>query len=95
MFWSLSALSFSPVVIKLKGVVVAQCVLILGIVSKTCYKQLKQLMLLLLFCSVPLIPYGAEAETFLLTSAVPGRVLPTNTRPLENFGKLFFCKFYL
>ncbi|XP_032913926.1 protein SCAF11 isoform X2 [Catharus ustulatus] len=39
--------------------------------------------------SVPLIPYGAEAETFLLTSsAVAGRVLPTNTRPLENFESL-------
>ncbi|XP_041267124.1 protein SCAF11 isoform X2 [Onychostruthus taczanowskii] len=38
--------------------------------------------------SVPLISYGAEAETFLLTSsAVAGRVLPTNIRPLENFGK--------
>ncbi|XP_041267128.1 protein SCAF11 isoform X5 [Onychostruthus taczanowskii] len=45
--------------------------------------------------SVPLISYGAEAETFLLTSsAVAGRVLPTNIRPLENFGKLFFCKGY-
>nr|XP_021403116.1 protein SCAF11 isoform X2 [Lonchura striata domestica] len=39
--------------------------------------------------SVPLISYGAEAETFLLTSsAVAGRVLPTNIRPLENFGCL-------
>ncbi|XP_005039404.1 PREDICTED: protein SCAF11 [Ficedula albicollis] len=39
--------------------------------------------------SVPLISYGAEAETFLLTSsAVAGRVLPTNTRPLENFESL-------
>lgn len=40
--------------------------------------------------------YGAEAGTFLLTStAVAGTVLPSNIRPLENFGKLFFCKFYL
>ncbi|XP_041321491.1 protein SCAF11 [Pyrgilauda ruficollis] len=39
--------------------------------------------------SVPLISYGAEAETFLLTSsAVAGRVLPTNIRPLENFEYL-------
>ncbi|XP_012424437.4 protein SCAF11 isoform X1 [Taeniopygia guttata] len=39
--------------------------------------------------SVPLISCGAEAETFLLTSsAVAGRVLPTNIRPLENFGCL-------
>ncbi|KAL2309495.1 hypothetical protein Nmel_005696 [Mimus melanotis] len=39
--------------------------------------------------SVPLISYGAEAETFLLTSsAVTGRVLPANTRPLENFESL-------
>ncbi|XP_053798673.1 protein SCAF11 isoform X2 [Vidua chalybeata] len=39
--------------------------------------------------SVPLISYGAEAETFLLTSsAVAGRVLPTNIRPLENFESL-------
>ncbi|XP_063252657.1 protein SCAF11 [Prinia subflava] len=39
--------------------------------------------------SVPLISYGAEAETFLLTSsAVAGRVLPTNIRPFENFESL-------
>ncbi|XP_014726606.1 PREDICTED: protein SCAF11 [Sturnus vulgaris] len=39
--------------------------------------------------SVPLISYGAEAETFLLTSsAVVERVLPTNTRPLENLESL-------
>ncbi|XP_068046162.1 protein SCAF11 isoform X2 [Anomalospiza imberbis] len=39
--------------------------------------------------SVPLVSYGAEAETFLLTSsAVAGRVLPTNIRPLENFESL-------
>lgn len=38
---------------------------------------------------IPLVSYGAEAETFLLTSTtVAGAVLPTNIRPLENFESL-------
>ncbi|XP_064511919.1 protein SCAF11 isoform X2 [Pseudopipra pipra] len=38
---------------------------------------------------VPLMSFGAEAETFLLTStAVAETILPTNIRPLENFESL-------
>ncbi|XP_054255367.1 protein SCAF11 [Indicator indicator] len=38
---------------------------------------------------VPLMSYGAEAETFLFTSAaVAGTIFPTNIRPLENFESL-------
>ncbi|XP_074000758.1 protein SCAF11 [Numenius arquata] len=38
---------------------------------------------------IPLMSYGAEAETFLLTSTtVAGTILPTNIRPLENFESL-------
>ncbi|XP_068790049.1 protein SCAF11 isoform X2 [Struthio camelus] len=37
---------------------------------------------------IPLMSYGAEAETFLLTpTTVPGTILPRNIRPLENIGK--------
>lgn len=51
---------------------------------------------MILFSRIPLMSYGAEAETFLITSAtVAGTILPANIRPLENFGKLFFCRFYL
>lgn len=51
---------------------------------------------MILFSRIPLMSYGAEAETFLITSTtVAGTILPANIRPLENFGKLFFCKFYL
>lgn len=65
--------------------------MVLCIVSKTSYKQLKQLMLMILFSRIPLMSYGAEAETFLITSTtVAGTILPANIRPLENFGKLFF-----
>lgn len=38
---------------------------------------------------IPLMSYGAEAETFLLTpTTVAGTILPTNIRPLENFESL-------
>ncbi|XP_065599496.1 protein SCAF11 isoform X1 [Cyrtonyx montezumae] len=38
---------------------------------------------------IPLVSYGAEAETFLLASTtVAGTVLPPNIRPLENFESL-------